>query len=437
MAFTCVVGLQWGDEAKGKIVDVLTPKHEFVVRFNGGANAGHTVVFEGKTFKLSILPTGILCPTATAIVGNGVVIYPPRILEELDQLVKGGVDAFSRLKISNAAHVIFPYHFEQERLSESSVGNAAAIGTTGRGIGPCYEDKAGRRWAIRMGDLLLDEKALQAKLEPIVDRKNRLARALDPNAKQFDAALLAREYHEYGQKLKSAITDTQALIGQASTEGKGILFEAAQGSLLDLDHGSFPFVTSSNSSAAGIWSGSGFPARKLNKTYGIVKAYTTRVGGGPMVTELLDGPEGIGERIRKIGREYGTVTGRPRRVGWLDTVALRYSARLNDVDCLCVMLLDVLSGLPELKIAVAYEKDGKRLVDFPTDAAELARCTPIYETLPGWKEDISTIRDVKMLPEEAVAYLDRVQSLVGRPVHVASVGPDRQQTIWLNPKDGE
>jgi len=435
MAFTCVVGLQWGDEAKGKIVDVLAPKHRYIVRFNGGANAGHTVVFEGKTFKLSILPTGILCPTAIGVVGNGVVIYPPRILEELAQLSQGGVEALDRLKISNAAHVIFPYHFEQERLSETSAGNGEAIGTTGRGIGPCYEDKASRRWAVRMGDLG-DERALLARLGPIVERKNKLNRALDPQAKEFDAAVLAREYFEYGQKLKGCITDTQTLLGEAAKKGEGMLFEAAQGSLLDLDHGSYPYVTSSNSSAAGIWSGSGFAARKLDKIYGIVKAYTSRVGGGAMPTELLDGPEGIGERIRKIGREFGTVTGRPRRVGWLDAVTLRHTARLNDADTLCVMLLDVLSGLKELKIAVAYEVDGQRITDFPTDSAVLARCKPVFETLPGWSQDISTARQPADLPKEALSYLARIEELVGRPVGVASVGPDRQQTIWLKSKDG-
>jgi adenylosuccinate synthase len=435
MAFTCVVGLQWGDEAKGKIVDVLTPKHPFVVRFNGGANAGHTVKFEGKTFKLSILPTGILCPTATAVVGNGVVVYPPRILEELKQLTEGGVDALPRLKISTSAHVILPYHFEQERLSETGKGSGEAIGTTGRGIGPCYEDKAGRRWAIRMVDLL-DESALHQKLIPIVDRKNRLFKALDPNAKQFDAAELAREFAGYGNTLRENICDTQALMGECSESKVGVLFEAAQGSLLDLDHGSFPYVTSSNSSAAGIWSGSGFPARKLDTTYGIVKAYTTRVGGGPMPTELLDGPEGIGEKIRQVGREFGTVTGRPRRVGWLDAVALKHTARLNDADVLCLMLLDVLSGHPELKIAVGYEIDGKPYTGFPSDAAILARCQPIYETLPGWSEDITGARKPSDLPQAALKYIQRVSELVGRPVAVASVGPDRAQTIWMNGGEG-
>lgn len=435
MAFTCVVGLQWGDEAKGKIVDVLTPAHRHVVRFNGGANAGHTVQFEGKTFKLSILPTGILNSSAQAIIGNGLVIYPPRLIEEMEQLSAGGVEAWDRLKISSSAHVIFPYHFEQERLSETGESTGAAIGTTGRGIGPCYEDKAGRRWAIRMGDLLQGEDALASRLGPIVERKNKMFRALDEGAKQFCARTLAHEYSAYGERFRGCIADTQTLLGKAMEKGESILFEAAQGSLLDLDHGSYPYVTSSNSSAAGIWNGSGFPARKLDRTYGIVKAYTTRVGGGPMPTELLDGPEGIGERIRKIGREYGTVTGRPRRVGWLDTVALRHTARLNDADCLCVMLLDVLSGLPELKIAVAYELDGKRTEDFPADAPTLQRCTPVYETLPGWKEDISGARQPGELPQAARTYLSRIESLVGRRVSVASVGPDRQQTIWMNPKD--
>ncbi len=431
MAFSCVVGLQWGDEAKGKIVDVLSPKHQYVVRFNGGANAGHTVKFEGKTFKLSILPTGILCPNATAVVGNGVVIYPPRILEELAQLTEGGVNGKERLLISSCAHVIFPYHFEQERLSETDRGSAEAIGTTGRGIGPCYEDKAGRRWAIRMGDLL-DKAGLLAKLIPIVDRKNRIFRALDPNAKQFDPVQLANEFANYGDILRENICDTQSIMAECVGNNTGVLFEAAQGSLLDIDHGSYPYVTSSNSSAAGIWSGSGFPASKLTQTFGIVKAYTTRVGGGPMPTELLDGPLGLGERIRRIGREYGTVTGRPRRVGWLDAVALKHTANLNDANVLCLMLVDVLSGLDHLKIATSYEIDGKAVSGFPSDAAKLARCQPVYETLAGWSEDITTARKPSDLPGAALAYIRRVEQLVGRPVGVVSVGPDRVQTIWMD-----
>ncbi len=432
MACTCVVGLQWGDEAKGKIVDLLTEQHDLVVRYNGGANAGHTVVHGDRKYKLSLLPTGILRPHVQAVIGNGVVVYPPRFFEEVASLRSAGVAiSAANLVVSNHAHVIFPYHLEEERLSEGGSGQGGggqAIGTTGRGIGPCYADKVGRHCAIRVGDLLHPEH-LRARLGAVVERKNRLLRGLSSDARTFDAVALADEYLAAGERLRPHITDTMQLLHRALAEGRSLLFEAAQGSLLDVDHGSYPFVTSSHSSPAGIWTGTGVPTRRLTRVVGVIKAYTTRVGGGPFPTELDDGPNGIGERIRRTGREYGTVTGRPRRCGWFDAVAARYSATLAGADELALMLLDVLSGLDELRVATAYMVDGERLDGFPADAYTLARCQPIYETLPGWREDVCGARKLVDLPANARRYLDRLAELLALPVRTVSVGPDRDQTI--------
>lgn len=429
MPATCVVGLQWGDEAKGKIVDLIGDKHDFVVRYNGGANAGHTVMFEGKTFKLSLLPTGVLKPNLTSVIGNGVVVYPPRFLEEVATLRNGGVTVGDNLKLSHHAHVIFPYHMEEERLAENDA--EGKIGTTGRGIGPCYQDKVGRRYAIRIVDLM-HEAHFRERLAFVVAHKNRVLSALGgPSAKQFDAKQLADEYLGYAAVIRPHVVDSVRLLHDGVDAGKHILFEAAQGSLLDVDHGTVPYVTSSSSLPSGIWPGSGVPAKHLSKIYGVVKAYTTRVGRGPFPTELDDGPEGIGERIRKIGREYGTVTGRPRRVGWFDAMAVRYTAALAGADVITVMLLDVLSGLNELKLCNAYELDGKKITHFPSDSFELERCKPVYEALPGWTEDITGCRKLSDLPAAARRYVDRISELVNKPVAVISVGPDRAQSIVL------
>jgi adenylosuccinate synthase len=429
MPCTCVVGLQWGDEAKGKIVDLLTDAHAFVVRYNGGANAGHTVVSGGQTFKLSLLPTGVLRPNVRAVIGNGVVVYPPRFLEETSNLRQAGIPIGDNLLVSQNAHVIFPYHLEEERLNEGGTGKA--IGTTGRGIGPCYQDKVGRQFAVRVGEMLHPDH-LHDRLVPIVERKNRLLRALSPEARQFDADTICKDYLACMEQIRPHVADTSRLLHEALRNGQGILFEAAQGTLLDVDHGTYPYVTSSNSSTAGVWSGSGVPARKLDRVVGVIKAYSTRVGRGPFPTELDDGPDGIGERIRKTGREYGTVTGRPRRCGWFDAVATRYTSALNDADELAVMLLDVLSDLPEIRIAVAYELDGQRLDQFPTDAFLLERCRPVYETLPGWRQDVSVARRLSDLPAAARRYVDRLAELLQLPVTIISVGPDRAQTIFAN-----
>src|SRR5262245_50321234 len=430
MAGTCVVGLQWGDEAKGKIVDLLGGQFDFVVRYNGGANAGHTVVANGRTFKLSLLPTGVIRENVTSVIGNGVVVYPPRFLEEVEQLAKGGIDVSGSLVLSDHAHVIFPYHMEEERLAES--GSEGKIGTTGRGIGPCYQDKVGRRFGIRVGELLHPDH-LRERLAQIVPFKNRLMVAFANGhagaLKPFDPVALADEYIGHAARIKPFVADTSRLLQEAIKTGKRVLFEAAQGSLLDVDHGTYPYVTSSSSLPSGIWGGSGFPAKYLNRIIGVVKAYTTRVGRGPFPTELDDGPEGVGERIRRVGREYGTVTGRPRRTGWFDAMAVRYTAALAGADEITVMLLDVLSGLPELKLCVAYDVNGERRTHFPSDAYELECCKPVYVTLPGWNEDITAARKLTDLPAAARRYIDRIVELVGLRVSVVSVGPDREQTI--------
>lgn len=431
MPGTCVVGLQWGDEAKGKIVDLLGDGFDIVVRYNGGANAGHTVVVNGKAFKLSLLPTGVIRPKVTSVIGNGVVVYPPRFLEEVDSLAKGGIDVSGSLFLSDHAHVIFPYHMEEERLLES--GSEGKIGTTGRGIGPCYQDKVGRRFGIRIGELLRADH-LRERLRFVVPFKNRLMTAYANGAatvKMFYADGVANDYLGYAERIRPFVRDTSRFLHDSLAAGKRLIFEAAQGSLLDVDHGTYPYVTSSSSLPSGIWGGSGVPAKFVKRIIGVVKAYTTRVGQGPFPTELNDGPEGIGERIRKIGREYGTVTGRPRRVGWFDAVAVRYTAALSGADEITVMLLDVLSGLPELKLCTAYELDGERRTHFPSDAYQLERCKPVYESIPGWSEDITGVRKLADLPAGARKYIDRVSELVGLKVSVVSVGPDREQTIMV------
>jgi adenylosuccinate synthase len=427
MACTCVVGLQWGDEAKGKIVDLLTEDHDIVVRYNGGANAGHTVVQSGQTYKLSLLPTGVLKPHLRSVIGNGVVVYPPRFLEEIQNLRASGLEVGTNLAVSDHAHVIFPYHMEEERLTEA--GSGQAIGTTGRGIGPCYQDKVGRVAGVRLGELLHPDH-FRERLHRIVPRKNRFLQGLGASARTFDADALCDEYLGYADAMHPFITDTTRLLHEAVRDGQRLLFEAAQGSLLDIDHGTYPYVTSSNSSPAGIWSGSGVPTRHLTRVVGVIKAYSTRVGRGPFPTELDDGPDGMGEQIRRAGREYGTVTGRPRRCGWFDAVAARFTAALAGADCLAVMLLDVLSVAPQVAVCTAYEADGERFDRFPSDGLVLSRCRPIFETLPGWNSGLQQARRLGDLPAAARRYVDRLSELLGLPVSIVSVGPDREQTIF-------
>lgn len=426
MPSTCVVGLQWGDEAKGKIVDLLCDRHDAVVRYQGGANAGHTVVAGGTTYKLSLVPTGILRPGIDCVIGNGVVIHPPALLREIETLRKQGVDFGGRLHVSDRAHVILPYHLAEERLTEESASTADHLGTTRRGIGPCYRDKVGRVHGVRVGDLYHSAR-FREHLGRIVAYKNRLLSAMLPDFEPFDAEAMAAEYLELAEKLRPFARDTTSWLHDALARGRRLLFEGAQGSLLDVDHGSYPYVTSSNSSAAGIAPGSGVPTRHIDRWIGIVKAYTTRVGGGPFPTEQ---DNETGERIRKVGREYGTVTGRPRRCGWFDAVAVRYSARVSGSTEIAVMLLDVLSGIPELKVAVAYEDEQGRRVDaMPGCLADLERCRPVYETLPGWSEDVTGVRSWSDLPAAAREYVTFLGRQIGVPVRTVSIGPERTQTI--------
>lgn len=426
MPGTCVIGLQWGDEAKGKVVDLLTEHHDFVVRYQGGANAGHTVVHGDETYKLSLLPSGILTPGVQCIVTGGVVINPESILAEIDGLVSRGVAVGENLLLSDRAHVIFPWHMAEDRALDESTADGENIGTTQRGIGPCYRDKVGRSYALRLGDLI--RTSLNDRIEHIVKIKKRTLAGLNgaADAAALDANKIFEQYSHFADRLKPHIVDTTSLLLDALESGKSVLFEGAQGSLLDVDHGTFPFVTSSNSSGVGVTSGSGVPARYINRVIGIVKAYSTRVGGGPFPTEL-DNDEG--QLLRDRGNEYGTVTRRPRRCGWFDAVAVRYTARLSGTDELAVMLLDVPSEFSELRICTAYEIDGRRVTDFPSHVDELRQAVPIFETLPGWQQEISDIREMAGLPQNARRYLDRISELVERPISYVSVGPERTQTI--------
>ncbi len=423
---TSVIGLQWGDEAKGKIVDLLAEDHDVIVRYLGGNNAGHTVVFEGETYKLSLLPAGVLHPEKLSVIANGVVINPKSFFEELDRIIARRGPVGQNLLISDRAHVIFPYHMLEEAALENARDDGG-IGTTMRGIGPCYRDKASRTHAIRVGDLMRPQ-IFRERLTEIVKHKNTILTALVPNFSPLDVEPIYAEYSQYAERLAPHVTNTTERLHRELAAGKRLLFEGAQGSLLDLDHGTFPYVTSSNSSGCGIHAGCGVPERVISRMIGVVKAYTTRVGGGPFPTEL---DNEIGQHIRDVGHEYGTVTGRPRRCGWLDAVATRYGAMISGVDCLTVALLDVLSDLDELKICEAYEIQGERTNVFPSHVEDLAQAKPVYRTLKGWKTDITGIRKLADFPEEAREYLDALAELVEAPVEIISVGPDREQTILV------
>ncbi|MBE3099442.1 MAG: adenylosuccinate synthase [Planctomycetes bacterium] len=418
-----IVGLTWGDEAKGKIVDLLAAEHDIVVRYNGGNNAGHTVAFGGQTYKLHLVPSGIFHKSTTCVIGGGVVVDPKVLLEEIARHEAVAPRLRRRLLVSSRAHTIWPWHRKIEELSEKHQGKGK-IGTTLRGIGPAYADKANRVHAIRLGEFLRPDH-LKKKVERIVENRNQAFVKLfgEPG---LDAAAVWREYAAYGEAIRPMIADTTAYLLAALDKGQRILFEGAQGTLLDIDHGTYPYVTSSSASAAGAWPGSGVPARAIGEILGVVKAYTTRVGEGPFPTELKDA---LGDQIRKQGHEYGTTTGRPRRCGWLDTFAIRYAARLNGIDGIVITLLDVLGGLPELKICAGYTAAGKALAEFPDDPALLEQAQPVLEDLDPWTEDISGVRKFKDLPRAARAYVKRVEEIVGAPVRLISVGPDREQTI--------
>jgi adenylosuccinate synthase len=421
---TAVIGCQWGDEAKGKIVDLLTDQHDIVVRFQGGNNAGHTVVCEGQTYKLSLLPVGVLRRGITSVIANGLVINPKALLGEIAQIRDRNLPMGDNLKISDRAHVIFPWHMAEEALLEQSRIDEK-IGTTMRGIGTCYRDKAGRTHAIRIGDLCFDP-GIRDRIAHVCQQKNRILAALGNTPQPLDARAITDEYLAYADQLRPHVIDTAAFLHRALRDGRRLLFEGAQGSLLDVDHGTFPYVTSSNSSGAGMHNGTGIPERHIGTIIGVVKAYTTRVGGGPFPTEL-DNP--TGEHIRQVGREFGTVTGRPRRCGWFDAVAAGYGARITGANRIAIMLLDVLSQLDEIQLCTAYEIDGERTTDFPSRVLDLARAKPVYTTVPGWKKDITGARSMSDLPPNARKYVDLVAELMGEQVSFVSIGPDRAQTI--------
>ncbi len=434
---SAVVGLQWGDEGKGKLVDRLAGRFDAVVRYNGGANAGHSVVVGGVRYALHLVPSGILAPGVLAVIGNGVVVDPERLIEELDALAARGVDV-SSLVLSDRAHVVLPYHKAEDALREELLTAApvdgasgprhavSAIGTTRRGIGPAYADKVQRATAIRVGDLLRPE-LLRTKLELICSMKNAIFRGLRPGEPApFDAREIADNLVRIGQRLRPLVRDTTYLLHELDASGKSILFEGANATMLDVDHGTFPYVTSSNASSLGIGPGSGLPPQKVGRIIGVVKAYSTRVGGGPMPTELSDE---TAHRIRERGREYGTTTGRPRRVGWIDLVALRYAAMVSGATELGLTLLDVLAGFDELRLCVAYDTPSGRTERFLPDGFDLAEAVPVYEAVPGFGEDICHVRTYEQLPEAAQRYVERIESYVGVPVRTIGVGPDRAQTI--------
>ncbi len=428
----CVIGLQWGDEAKGKLVDLLTDRFDIVVRYQGGANAGHTVVVGDEVYKLHLIPSGIIHPSVTNVVAAGVVVHPETLLREIANLAARGISVEGRLLLSERAHVVFPWHVEEDRLANATEPGEESIGTTLRGIGPCYRDKVGRRHAIRLGDLLRDD--FPERVRQICKFKQPFlaafgGAALANEGVSLDAERIADQYREFAEALEPLIADTNTFLLDAAEEGRTILLEGAQGALLDIDHGTFPFVTSSNSSGVGVTTGSGLPPRWINEVVGVAKCYSTRVGGGPFPTELENE---IGEHIRRRGNEFGTTTGRPRRCGWFDSVAVRYTARLSGVDRLALMMLDVLDELEEVRICTAYEMNGKRIESFPAHVDDLRRVQPVFETLPGWQSDLTGLRHFEDLPENAVAYVRRLSQLVGRPVEFISVGPQRTQTIYCD-----
>ena len=423
MTAVAVVGSQWGDEGKGKITDFLSNDAAYTVRSNGGNNAGHTIEINGQDFKMRLIPSGIFASKEGAVIGNGVVINPEVLFSELENLAEKGIDT-SKLKISNRAHIIMPYHIKQDEYQEEAKGDQK-IGTTKNGIGPAYMDKASRI-GIRVCDLL-EKDTFVAKLRVNLEQKNEVfSKIYGKPAMKFED--IFDKYYEYGQKMKKYVTDTSVLINNALDNDEKVLFEGAQGTMLDIDEGTYPFVTSSNTISGGIASGIGVGANRVKSVIGVCKAYTTRVGAGPFPTELLDE---TGDRIRETAHEYGTVTGRPRRVGWFDSVALRHAKRVSGINGLSLNLLDIFSGFDSIKIATAYELDGQKIDYYPASLKELDRCQPVYEELPAWKEDITAAKTWSDLPENAQKFLNRVSELVGIPLVTVSVGPDREQTIVL------
>jgi adenylosuccinate synthase len=422
MSVQIVVGAQWGDEGKGKIVDMMSEHAHIVARYQGGANAGHTIVIGGKTVALHLIPSGIFHKDITCVIGNGVVIDPAAFLQEIAMLRSYGVEPHGRLLVSHNAHLIMPYHKLLDSIAEKGTEK---IGTTGKGIGPAYIDKYARV-GIRIVDLL-DRDALCIKLRRNIEEKNRLLKNLY-NTEELDVDKIIDEYTAFDKEIDEYITDTSAYLNNAIKEKKNLLLEGAQGALLDVDHGTYPFVTSSNPTSGGACTGLGIPPTAITGVLGVVKAYSTRVGNGPFPTECLDA---TGEQLRETGHEYGATTGRPRRCGWFDAVALRYAAMVNGIESIAITKLDVLGAFDEIKICVNYQQNGKQLKHFPSDVRTLETVTPIYETVPGWKKDISSCTKFNELPSTAQEYIRMMERLTGAKVAYVSVGPGREQTIAL------
>ena len=423
MSSIVVVGTQWGDEGKGKITDFLAEQADVIARFSGGNNAGHTIQFGGETYKLHLVPSGIFYKDKLAVIGNGVVVDPVALLKELDALNERGVST-SNLRISNRAQVILPYHLAQDEYEERRRGDNK-IGTTKKGIGPAYVDKA-QRIGIRMADLL-EKETFERRLKENIEVKNAYFKGMfNETCPRFDE--IFDEYYVAGQRLKEFVTDTSKILDDAFVAEEKVLFEGAQGVMLDIDHGTYPFVTSSNPVAGNVTVGTGVGPTFVSKVIGVCKAYTSRVGDGPFPTELFDED---GHHIREVGREYGTTTGRPRRVGWFDSVVLRHSRRVSGITDLSINSIDVLTGLDTVKICTAYELDGEEITEYPANLDQLRRCKPIFEELPGWKEDITGCRTLEELPDNACKYLERISELCNVRISIFSVGPDRDQTNLL------
>ncbi len=419
-----VVGTQWGDEGKGKVVDLLAEKFDIVARYQGGHNAGHTVHLGEQKFILQLIPSGILRPNKLAVIGNGVVLDPAALLAEIEALEQAGVQVSGRLYISHRAQIVLPYHRMMEKAAESAPGKAR-IGTTSRGIGPTYEDKMGRR-GIRLADLL-DAESFACLVELCVAEKNLLAQALN-SPDSVDARQIVEQYQQYGERLRPLAADTAALLGREMERGRSVLFEGAQGTMLDIDHGTYPFVTSSNATAGGACIGLGVPPTRIGRVVGVSKAYTTRVGGGPFPSEAR-GPDG--DKLRQRGDEFGSVTGRPRRCGWLDLPVLRYSHIINGLDSLVITKLDVLDHLDEIPVCVGYRYRGSDLNEMPALAHVLEQVEPVYRMLPGWHCPTFGLNSYEQLPQRALDYLHFLSDSTGVEVSLVSTGPDREQTVWM------
>ena len=426
MAAIVIVGAQWGDEGKGKATDLLGDSVDYVVRYQGGNNAGHTVVIGEESYALHLLPSGVLSKNAIPVIGNGVVVDPGVLLAEIDGLQQRGVSC-ERLLISANAHLIMPHHVALDKVTERHLGNSR-IGTTGRGIGPTYSDKVARM-GIRMQDLF-DPGILRAKLDLALREKNQVLTKVY-NRRTIDAAAVTQEYLGYAERLKSYVADTGLILNQALDDDKVILLEGAQATLLDVDHGTYPFVTSSSPTAGGACAGSGIGPTRITRVIGILKAYTTRVGAGPFPTELLDAQ---GDWLRKTGSEFGVTTGRPRRTGWFDAVVARYSTRVNGITDYFITKLDVLSGLEKVPVCVGYDVNGTRLDEMPMTQTDFHHAVPIYEYLDGWWDDISQVKDPAQLPRNARAYLAALEDMIGAPISAVGVGPRRDQTLLLSPQ---